>query len=409
METVLFLCHRIPFPPNKGDKIATYHRLKYLNERYNVVLGCFIDDANDFQYIPNVEALCDELHVVDLCNKSNVLTGIASLLKAKPVSTFFHESDSMQNWVDDVVKRKGIERLYAYSASASQFIEDEQYASHKRVLDMTDVDSDKWRQYAQKKPFYSSWIYSRESNLLSRYEQQILSKFDAVTLVTAEERDLFKQMSPPSQHEKIYTLENGVDTEYFDITASYDETDKPSPEHEFICFTGAMDYWANVDAVVWFAENVWPELRAQNPNLYFYIVGGNPSSAVSALANIEGIVVTGRVVDVRPFVARSLLCVAPLRIARGVQNKILEAMSMSKPVVMTSMGQEGIELPEEQLPFVLDEPSQQVDAIMALINDEDARDKLGNKNRNWILSRYSWNSALTFLSELLERNRNNEK
>lgn len=402
METVLFLCHRIPFPPNKGDKIATYHRLKYLNEHYNVVLGCFIDDTNDFQYVPNVEALCDELHIVDLCNKSNLSTGIASLLKGKPVSTFFYDSESMQNWVDDVIKRKEIERLYTYSASASQFIEHEQYAPLKRVLDMTDVDSDKWRQYALKKPFYSSWIYSRESNLLRDYEQKILSKFDAVTLVTAEERELFKQMSPPAQHKKIFMLENGVDTEYFDINASYDETDKPSVEHEFICFTGAMDYWANVDAVVWFAEKVWPEIRAQKPDLHFYIVGGNPSSAVSALANSDGIVVTGRVVDVRPFVAQSLLCVAPLRIARGVQNKILEAMSMSKAVVMTSMGQEGIELPNEQYAMVIDEPKQQATSILTLIDDNEARDKMGDINRQWILTRYSWGSALSFLSELLE-------
>jgi len=403
METVLFLCHRIPFPPNKGDKIATYHRLKYLNEHYNVVLGCFIDDKNDFQYVPNVEALCDELHVVDLCNKSNLTTGVASLLKGKPVSTHFYDSESMQSWVDDVISRKGIERLYAYSASASQFIEHGKYAPLKRVLDMTDVDSDKWRQYALKKPVYSSWIYSRESNLLRAYEQNILSKFDAVTLVTAEERELFKQMSSPTQHKKIFTLENGVDTEYFDINANYDETDKPSVEHEFICFTGAMDYWANVDAVVWFAENVWPEIRAQKPNLHFYIVGGNPSNAVSALANIDGIVVTGRVVDVRPFVAKSLLCVAPLRIARGVQNKILEAMSMSKAVVMTSMGQEGIELPSEQYAMVIDEPKQQAKSILTLIDDDEERDKLGDINRQWILSRYSWDSALSFLSELLER------
>lgn len=401
METVLFLCHRIPFPPNKGDKIATYHRLRYLNQHFNVVLGCFIDDPNDLQYVPNVSALCDELHFVDICNKSKIKTGLMSLILNKPVSTYFYESSEMQLWVDDVILRKNIEKLYVYSASASQFVESERFKNCKRVIDMTDVDSDKWRQYALRKPFYSSWIYSRESVLLSNYEQKILSNFDAVTLVTPEERELFREMSPKEYQSKIFTLQNGVDTDYFDSQAEFDYTDRPNPLHKMICFTGAMDYWANVDAVVWFVENVWSELKAKNNDLFFYIVGGNPTPKVAALANVDGVIVTGRVIDVRPFIDQSIICVAPLRIARGVQNKILEAMAMSRAVVMTSMGQEGILLPDIQCQLVLDSPSLQVEAINRLLDDSDRLRLIGSKNRNWIVQNYSWQRALSKLKNLL--------
>jgi sugar transferase (PEP-CTERM/EpsH1 system associated) len=403
MDTVLFLCHRIPFPPNKGDKITTYNLVKYLAARYRVVIGCFIDDEHDRQYIADVEAMSEELFTVDICGKSSLQSGLQSLIAGKPVSTHHYKNQAMQNWVDDVISRRKIDRLIAYSGGTAQFIEHEKYANKKRILDMADVDSDKWRQYAENKPFYSAWIYSREQRLIEAYEQKILREFNAVTLITDEERDHFRNISPAALNDKIVTLGNGVDTDYFDPEAEFDYTDSPEKNHQVICFTGAMDYWANVDAVVWFVENIWPEIRSANPGVFFYIVGGKPTEKVKALEAADGVVVTGRVVDVRPYVSQSLLCVAPLRIARGVQNKVLEAMSMAKPVVMTSMGQEGIALPAEQNPLVEDDIKKQVTLIKSLINKSDALATIGAENRAWIIKHYGWDGALALLDKLLEQ------
>ncbi|NVK54904.1 MAG: TIGR03087 family PEP-CTERM/XrtA system glycosyltransferase [Alteromonadaceae bacterium] len=403
METVLFLCHRIPFPPNKGDKITTYNLVKYLAKRYRLVIGCFIDDEHDKQYIPVVEDLCDELFTVDISAKSSLGSGLMSLLVNKPVSTYHYQSAAMQRWVDEVIERDHIQRLIAYSAGTAQFIEGAKHRDKKRIVDMADVDSDKWQQYAVNKPFYSAWVYKREHRLVKQYEQQILQDFDAITLITDEERDLFKSMSPANVANKIVTLGNGVDTEYFDPQAAFDFTDKPDDTHELICFTGAMDYWANVDAVVWFVNEVWPLVKQRYPQLYFYIVGGKPTEKVRNLADTDGVIVTGRVVDVRPYVHQSKVCVAPLRIARGVQNKVLEAMSMAKPVVMTSMGQEGIELPVAQQPLIEDSPEQQAALITSLLDDAAKLADIGRVNREWIVSRYGWDGALSLLDSLLEQ------
>ncbi len=219
MDTVLFLCHRIPFPPNKGDKITTYNLVKYLAARYRVVIGCFIDDEHDRQYIADVEAMSEELFTVDICGKSSLQSGLQSLIAGKPVSTHHYKNQAMQNWGDDVISRRKIDRLIAYSGGTAQFIEHEKYANKKRILDMADVDSDKWRQYAENKPFYSAWIYSREQRLIEAYEQKILREFNAVTLITDEERDHFRNISPAALNDKIVTLGNGVDTDYFDPEA----------------------------------------------------------------------------------------------------------------------------------------------------------------------------------------------
>lgn len=400
---ILFLCHRMPFPPNKGDKITTFNLLKYLAQRFDVYLGSFIDDPFDQQYVEHVKAMCADVKFVDITTKRYIVSGIKSIFAGQPVSISHYQSDELQQWVDDVIKNANIDYLFVYSSGMAQFIDDEKYASKKRVLDMADIDSDKWRQYKENKPFYSRAIYGREYRLLEGLEQRIVKEFDAVTLITNEERDLFRKMTPSTLKEKILTLSNGVDTDYFDPSGKFDFTDKPKVDAPAICFTGAMDYWANEDAVVWFVEKVWPLVRTEKPDLLFYIVGGKPSEKVKKLADVNGVVVTGRVVDVRPFIAQSSFAIATLRIARGVQNKVLEAMSMAKPVVMTSMAQEGIALPEPQQALVIDDEKHMARQIIDLLNDSARCQIIGEQNRTWIEQRYGWDGALSPLDNLYPR------
>jgi len=397
-EPLLFLCHRIPFPPNKGDKITTFNLLKYLSERYLVHLGCFIDDEFDRQYIQELEQFCQSFFCLDICQRRQSSSGVKALLTGESVSTAHYCSLEFQQWVNKTIEENEIDLLFVYSSGMSQFVEHEQYIDKTRVLDMADIDSDKWRQYAENKPWYSRWIYSREQKILAKHEQQVLQGFEAVTFITDEEAALFRTMSAKQFQEKIYTLSNGVDTDYFNPKAEFDITDLPELSSPAICFTGAMDYWANVDAVVWFCKNVWPQVVAKIPNCTFYIVGGKPPVKVKQLESLPGVIVTGRVPDVRPYLAASKLAIAPMRIARGVQNKVLEAMAMALPVVMTSMGQEGIKVDALQKSLVHDEPKVMAECIISLLEQNEI---YYSENRQWIIKYYSWEGALDKLPSLL--------
>ncbi|MGJ8693928.1 MAG: TIGR03087 family PEP-CTERM/XrtA system glycosyltransferase [Thalassotalea sp.] len=395
---LLFLCHRIPFPPNKGDKITTFNLLMFLSSRYDVHLGCFVDDEYDRQYTEELAKFCKSYYCEDICDRKQSKSGIKALLTGQSVSVAHYNSASFQAWVDQTIEKQKIDKLFVYSSGISQFIDFPRYENKTRILDMADVDSDKWRQYAENKPWYSRWIYSREQRILEKYEQKILSDYQALTLITDDEAALFRTISPSEQHHKIVTLSNGVDTDYFSSEARFDLTDLPELNKLSISFTGAMDYWANEDAVVWFCQHVWPKIKTQFKDCTFYIVGGKPSDKVCQLAKLSGVVVTGRVPDVRPYLDASVLAVAPMRIARGVQNKVLEAMAMAKPVVMTSMGQEGIEVDDYQRALVIDDPELMADKIIELIH-KDERAYAGN--REWIIQRYSWDGALEKLPSLL--------
>jgi sugar transferase (PEP-CTERM/EpsH1 system associated) len=397
-EPLLFLCHRIPFPPDKGDKIATFNLLKFLSKRYDVHLGCFVDDSFDLQFIDELDVYCESSFCFDICDRSQAISGIKSLIKGKAISVIHYDCVEFQSWVDSTISRFHINKLFVYSSGMSQFIDSDKYKHNNRVVDLCDVDSDKWRQYAEKKPWYSRWIYAREQKKLAIYEQEILKRVDKVTLVTEDEALLFKNMSPRHLKHKITMLSNGVDISYFDPQADFDLTDLPSIEELCISFTGAMDYWANEDAVTWFCQNVWPKIVSVHPSCVFYIVGGKPSDTVKKLSSLTGVIVTGRVPDVRPYLAASTLAVAPMRIARGVQNKVLEAMAMAKPVVMTSMGQEGIDIDDYQASLVIDDPEMMAEKINQLISDKQNQ---ALQNREWIINKYSWEGALKQLPQLL--------
>ncbi|NRA82989.1 MAG: TIGR03087 family PEP-CTERM/XrtA system glycosyltransferase [Gammaproteobacteria bacterium] len=400
-QPLLFLCHRIPFPPNKGDKIATFNLLKFLARRYDVHLGFFIDDPFDQQYVSELEQYCVSHYVLDICDRRQLSSGVKALLSGTSVSQQHLSSSSFQAWVDQTIDTFEIENLFIYSSAMSQFIEHPRYQDKIRVLDMADIDSDKWRQYAMKKPWYSQWIYTREQRLLAQLEQQSLVNFTALTLVTPQETALFKKMSPSKLAYKIHTLRNGVDTKYFSPLAQFDYSEDPIVKQPAICFTGVMDYWANVDAMVWFCEQVWPRVLEQQPNAHFYIVGGSPTDKVKKLAKLPGVHVTGRVADVRPFVASAAVVVAPMQIARGIQNKVLEAMAMAKPVIMTTMGFEGISLDRNQLKLVTDDPAHMAELIIEHLATEQPE---CTHNRQWIVDRYSWSGALEKLPRLLTSN-----
>lgn len=394
-ENLLLLVHRIPFPPNKGDKIRSYHLLKHLTKKYTVHLGTFVDDENDLQYVDTVKQWCGESYFEELNPFKAKLGSATALFMNRPLSLDYYRSAAMQTWIDQTIKAKSITKIVVFSSVMAQFVEAKHEA--RRVVDFVDIDSDKWLQYASKKVWPMSWLYQREGRTLLAYERKIARICDASLFVSQAESDLFKTLAPESV-DKIGFFNNGVDTDYFSPDIAHDNP--YSANDKAIVFTGAMDYWPNIDAVQWFAEEVFPEVRKIHRNALFYIVGTRPSEQVMQLGNLPGIKVTGSVPDVRPYLAHAEAAVAPLRIARGIQNKVLEAMAMAKTVVVSPQALEGIDAkPELELLLAQDNK----DFVSLILNALSQSNKnIGIAARKKVETRYNWSSNLNAVDAALE-------
>jgi len=402
-EPLLFLCHRIPFPPNKGDKIRSFNILKKLSENYDIHLGCFIDDPFDKQYVEELNKYCCSVFSLDQNKTIAKIKGLQAFITKKPITLPYYFDKRMQQWVNRIVSQNNIDKIFVYSSSMAQYCQDKEnshsssinFSVMQRVIDFVDVDSDKWRQYADKKTGIAKWVFNREHQLLAKVEDEICQQFSHSLFVSPDEAELFRQRQPTDQQSKVHGVLNGVDTEFFNPSAEF-SSEALVPKVDFISFTGAMDYWANIDSVLWFVENVWPKIIATKPMAQFIIVGGNPSAEVKELAKLKGIVVTGRVHDVRPFIAHAKCVVAPLRIARGIQNKVLEAMSLDQPVVVTSMAMEGINAPSSEGIHIIDDPESFADCC---INYLSRNGEVVTNNRKWILEQFTWQQTLKPLGQ----------
>lgn len=395
MQDLLLLIHRIPYPPNKGDKIRSYHLLKHLAQQYRVHLATFVDDADDWQHVPKVEAMCASSHFAPLNPTLARVRSLGALVRNRSLSLDYYRDAGLERWVDATVARHGIKRVLVFSSAMAQYAD--KYPQARRVVDFCDVDSDKWRQYAEKKSWPMSWLYRHEARQLLSYERRVARDYDASLFVSAPEAALFRDLAPESSA-RIGFFNNGVDTDYFSPDTGYAN---PYPAGErAVVFTGAMDYWPNVDAVTWFAHEVLPQLRTRFADLRFYIVGARPTQAVRDLGQLPAVTVTGTVPDVRPYIAHAQAAVAPLRIARGIQNKVLEAMAMATPVVVSPQALEGIDA-EPGLDLVLaDGADAFVDAVAAMLDAPQGA--MGRAARQRVERQYSWPSNLACIGERLE-------
>ena len=336
MEGLLFLAHRIPYPPNKGDKIRSFHLLRHLAARHDVYLGAFVDDPADWQYRDALAPYCKSIKLLPLHPRRARLASLAGLLTGEALTLPYYRSRALKTWAEGLAASGMATRGLAFSSAMAQFMP---AGLARRILDMVDVDSDKWTQYAPTQRWPLSWVYAREGRKLAEWEARAAQDFDATLLVSRDEAALLRQRVPAAR-DRIGTFENGVDADYFSPARDY--PDPFASGTRGVVFTGAMDYWPNVDAVTWFAERVFPAVHDAIPAAQFTIVGSRPTDAVLALARRPGVVVTGGVPDVRPYLAHAACAVAPLRIARGVQNKVLEAMAMARPVIASAQAAEGI-------------------------------------------------------------------
>lgn len=393
MARLLYLVHRLPYPPNKGDKVRSFHLLKHLAQRHEVFLGTFIDDPADEAYVDTVRGYCADMHIARLSPRMAKLRSLQGLFSSEALSLPYYRDAGLRRWVESV---QGIDAAVVFSSVMADYVPDMRRLP--TLVDFVDMDSAKWTQYSGTHRWPLSWLYHREGERLFAYERAVARQAKHSFFVTAAERDLFLRAAPECTG-RVDAMCNGVDAEFF------------SPEHEFaspypaeeipLVFTGAMDYWPNVDAAVWFAGEVLPTLRRRYPSLRFYVVGRSPDAAVQALAG-ESVVVTGTVDDVRPYLAHAAVVVAPLRIARGIQNKVLEAMAMARAVVVSAAPANGLAAEDGRECAVAADGEAFCARVLDLLRDPARRAGMGEAARDCVLRAYSWSAHLRALDWLLE-------
>lgn len=392
MQDILFLAQRCPYPPNKGDKITTWNILQHLGASHRLHLGAFIDDPVDWQHESFLRSRFASVQLCPMDRRTGLLRAAPGLLRGEALSVAYYRDAKMQAWVDATLAG-GVQHVFVYSSAMARFVLDSGGCS--RAMHFADIDSDKWRQYAKVSRWPMSWVYQREANCLLAWERRVATAFDHSFFVSAAESSDFRRIAPESA-DKVGVLSNGVDGEYF-----APRPDFPNPYPDAVArvvFTGAMDYRPNIDAVVWFAKQVLPLLQTKVGPVRFAIVGSKPAPEVRALAEADPmVIVTGRVDDVRPYIAHAGVVVAPLRIARGIQNKVLEGMAMAKTVVCSPQGLEGIDAEPGQDVLVASHESEFAEVCSQVLR---RRVDLGTKARACMLARYDWKACLAVLDAL---------
>lgn len=396
---LLLLFHRLPYPPNKGEKIRYFHFLKYLAERHEVHVGCFVDASDQPADIEATRRLCRDLKTMLITGTGRRLAYGRGLATGKALSLAPFESAPLQVWVDDLLNRAPIDCALACSAAMGGFVANARGRSPSRfVMDFVDMDSDKWSQYATTARWPLSALYRREARLTLAAERRLAQLADANLLVSATEVHDFLQHVPEATG-KVHAVENGVDANYYDPAREYPtpyRSEEPAP----IVFVGTMDYLPNIDAVSWFARSILPLIRRTKPQATFHIVGARPAREVELLANLPGVKVTGAVPDVRPYVAGARVSVAPLRIARGIQNKVLEAMAMARPVVVTPSALAGVDARPGRDVFLGATEVELAEQTLAAF-DEARGGEVGRAARRFVLSSFLWQTKLDELERHL--------
>ena len=389
---ILYLCHRIPFPPNKGDKIRSYHHIKYLSQHHTVFLACLIDDPDDWQYVDSLRSMCQVVEAVGRTGFKKWFRAGKGFLGGQPLSLGAFFVPALQEKVNGLLEQKSIDRIVIFSSPMAEYVK--HVSSIPKIIDFVDMDSEKWRAYGQIKPFPLSLLYRTEANRLGQYELDMATICQESLVISQEETHVLRERSNQMIVPKV--IPNGVDYVYFSPPSNVQRT-KP-----IIVFTAAMDYFPNVDGVIFFCQEILPQVHKMIPNAQLLVVGRNPVPALRRLAEqMPQVQVTGTVPDVRPYLIEAMVAIAPLRIARGIQNKILEAMAMELPVVGTTSAFQGLAVASEHGICVADDPGEFADAVVKLLGNPERARTYGISARQIVTSHYGWTDILQGFEQIL--------
>jgi sugar transferase (PEP-CTERM/EpsH1 system associated) len=384
---ILFLSQRVPYPPNRGDKITTWRLVERMHREHEVTVVAFAQDDGDVAAAAELREMGIPTHAFKIGHLSSRLRALPLLLTDRPLTLGVFGSRALQAEVDRRVPDTDL--AYAYSSSMGAFLLP--HRGLRRVMHFAELDSDKWRQYAERGRPPMSWIHRREARTLHAFEKELAHAVETNVFCTPLEQRIFQRSIPGAPS---LVMRNGVDLEYY----------RPAPEAAepgHLVFTGVMNYHPNVDGCVWFANEILPRVRERCPEARFTIVGSQPTTEVERLAGLPGVEVTGFVDDTRDYLRRAAISVAPLRIARGIQNKVLEALAMGLPVVGTTSATQGVGGEPGKDYLVADDATSQVEAICGLLRDSERSSALATKGRELVERHYDWETCLAPLDEIL--------
>ncbi len=375
-------------------------------ERHEVHLGFFVDDKNDLKHVDFLRANCASLEYSYASPLRQKISSLRGLLTGTSLTENAYPYGSMRKFTTQLVQDQRIDVVFLYSAATHTFLP-KNMCSIPVVTDFVDVDSAKWEAYAESNNWPLSAIYRREAAKLASFEGFVADRSAASILVSSDEAALMRkrlvaqldasvrltgQTAEPIQPVGIT---NGVDSGVFS-PSKY----SAAPKNRRLIFTGAMDYAPNIEAVVWFVDQVFPRLKQDYPDMEFIIAGRPVAPAVQKLDLCAGIKVIGAVDDMAETIAGAAMVVAPMLTARGIQNKVLEGMAMAKPVIATSAANEGINAPDRDALWIADSADAFVDAVKALMDPSTAA-KMGQSARLFVINNFNWENSCEALETLL--------
>jgi polysaccharide biosynthesis protein PslH len=396
MSEILFIPHRFPYPPDRGDRIRSWNILKALTKIAPVHIATLFDDLYELRAHREVQDICASM-TVEHRKMSKRDAMIAGLKTGLPASVAAFSNGHLQDHINWLLTEHPISTIFAFSGQMAQFVP-EPRRGVRFVMDFVDVDSAKFHSYADQSFGVGALANRFEGRRLAAFEKRVAERADVSLFVSDAEAALFRQQTGLGA-KRVRALENGIDLDRFDPALGFDPVDPQGVP--LIVFTGQMDYRPNIDAVRAFAQETLPLIRQSIPSAQFAIVGRAPTDEVKALVRHPGVIVTGEVDDPRVWLAAADVVVAPLKLARGIQNKVLEAMAMAKAVVASSAAAEGIDAERGREILVADDAKSEASTIVSLIENEQSAIQLGLAARRRMVARYSWESRLAGLADIV--------
>ena len=394
---ILFVCHRFPFPPKRGGKIRPFNMIRHLGERHRVTVASLVRSDQEAKEGAGLGAHCAHYEMVRVRNPVQAARMVARLPTPVPSSFGFFHSPELARRIDTLLRRERFDAIMVHCSSVAPYVEHVRHIP--KMLDFGDMDSQKWLDYARFKRFPLSLGFALEGRKLMREEARLARRFELCTATTRAE---WQTLEGYGTGVATDWFPNGVDSTYFSPAAApYDR--------ETLSFIGRMDYYPNQECMIRFCRETWPLVRARRPQARLFIVGADPSPAIRRLAEHPGVTVTGSVADVRPFLTRSAAMVAPLNIARGTQNKLLEAMAAGVPVVTSPVAAGGVDAVAGEHLMVADGPAATAAAVLQIMDDAGLRDRLARAGRARMLSHHAWPRSMERLDKILERLRGTTK
>jgi sugar transferase (PEP-CTERM/EpsH1 system associated) len=398
---LLYLVHRLPYPPDRGDRIRSWHLLRFLAERADVDLACLADEPVKHEQRRALARVCRRVTIVRL-GRARWYHAARSLAGGRSASEGLFYSRELKDTLAKWAGETRYDRVVAFCSSMNPYLELRALVDVPKFVDLVDVDSQKWFDYSARARGFKRMLFSLEGRRVRRLETKLARKAEALLVVSEPEANLLRRFCPAAN---VHAVANGVDLDYFQggagVSSSSREAGGTPALQPALIFVGALDYRANIDGIAWFCREVWPRVRARYPNAMVSLVGRNPLAAVRDLGTLAGVKLVGQVPDIRPFMAAATAAIAPLRVARGLQNKVLEGAAMGKPVISTSAALEGFDLVPGEHVLRADSPDEWLSAISLVFEDSTERERLAAAGQRYVERHHTWSARLAPLADLL--------